>query len=77
MSAEKIGALKYGEYIGVVEEGEIVTIDGHDYIPYHCHIQNKTPQQRPLFIQELLWDDAGWPYVSNNGKPQRDCRINK
>ncbi|WP_191014211.1 SH3 domain-containing protein [Treponema zioleckii] len=28
MSAEKIGALKYGEYIGVVEEGEIVTIDG-------------------------------------------------
>ena len=28
MSAEKIQALKYGEYIGVVEEGEIVTIDG-------------------------------------------------
>lgn len=28
LSAEKIGALKYGEYIGVVEEGEIVTIDG-------------------------------------------------
>ena len=28
MSAEKIKALKYGEYIGVVEEGEIVTIDG-------------------------------------------------
>ena len=28
LSSEKIGALKYGEYIGVVEEGEIVTIDG-------------------------------------------------
>ena len=28
LSAEKIGALKYGEYIGMVEEGEIVTIDG-------------------------------------------------
>lgn len=28
LSGEKIGALKYGEYIGVVEEGEIVTIDG-------------------------------------------------
>ena len=28
LSAEKIKALKYGEYIGVVEEGEIVTIDG-------------------------------------------------
>ena len=28
LSAEKIQALKYGEYIGVVEEGEIVTIDG-------------------------------------------------
>ena len=50
-------------------------VDGHDFIPYHCHIQNQTPRQRPLFIQELFWDDDGWPYVGNNGKPPRDCRV--
>ncbi len=61
-------------FFGPGHNGEIVTIDGHDYLPYHCHIQNNTPRQRPLFIQELFWDDDGWPYVGNNGKPQRDCR---
>ncbi len=64
-----------GDYFfGPGHNGEIVTIDGHDYLPYHCHVQNTTPRQRPLFIQELFWDDEGWPYVGNNGKPPRDCR---
>ena len=65
---------KGDRFFGPGHNGEIVTIDGHDYLPYHCHIQNKTPNQRPLFIQELFWDDEGWPYVGNNGKPQPDCR---
>ena len=61
-------------FFGPGHNGEIVTIDGHDYLPYHCHIQNETPSQRPLFVQELFWDDDGWPYVGNNGKPPRACR---
>ena len=65
---------KGDHFFGPGHNGEIVTIDGHDYLPYHCHIRNKTPRQRPLFIQEMFWDDDGWPYVGNNGKPQRDCR---
>ena len=69
-----VSSTKGDRFFGPGHNGEIVTIDGHDYLPYHCHIRNKTPRQRPLFIQELFWDDDGWPYVGNNGKPQRDCR---
>ena len=69
-----ISSGKGDHFFGPGHNGEIVTIGGHDYLPYHCHIQNKTPHQRPLFIQELFWDDDGWPYVGNNGKPPRECR---
>ena len=69
-----VSSTKGDRFFGPGHNGEIVTIDGHDYLPYHCHIRNKTPRQRPLFIQELFWDDDGWPYVGNNGKPQGDCR---
>ena len=69
-----ISSDKCDRFFGPGHNGEIVTIDGHDYLPYHCHVQNDTPNQRPLFIQELFWDDEGWPYVGNNGKPQRDCQ---
>ena len=60
---------KDDRFFGPGHNGEILTIDGHDYIPYHCHIQGNTPRSRPLFIQELFWDDEEWPYVANGGKP--------
>ena len=63
-----LSSAKGDHFFGPGHNGEIATIDGHDYLPFHCHIQNATPSQRPLFIQELFWDDEGWPYMSNGGK---------
>ena len=49
--------------------GEIFTIDNRNYMFYHCHNQGVKPQQRPLMLQELMWDSYGWPYVEG-GKPR-------
>ena len=49
--------------------GEIFRKDNRDYIFYHCHNLDVKPHQRPLMLQELKWDEYGWPYVEG-GKPQ-------
>ena len=52
-------------FFGPGHNGEIFTIAGHDYLPYHCHIRGDTPAARPLFIGELLWDKDEWPYLKH------------
>ena len=54
---------KDDEFFGPGHNGEIVTINGRDYLPYHCHVRGDTPAARPLFIRELFWDADGWPYM--------------
>ena len=54
---------KGNRFFGPGHNGEITTIGGKDYIPYHCHVDGETPKQRPLFVSELLWDKDGWPKV--------------
>lgn len=41
--------------------GIFETTDGKTWMLYHCHTGNGT-NDRELFIQEVLWDDEGWPY---------------
>ena len=48
---------------GPGHNAEIVTIDGRDYLPHHCHVKGETPRSRPFFIRELSWDSDGWPSV--------------
>jgi len=50
-------------FFGPGHNGEITTIGGKDYMPYHCHIDGEHPNARPLFVSELVWDDDGWPAV--------------
>lgn len=50
-------------FFGPGHNGEIVTIHGRDYIPYHCHVAGDNPAARPLFVSELVWDRHGWPRV--------------
>ena len=54
---------KGDRFFGPGHNGEIATIGGRDYIPYHCHVDGETPRQRPLFVSELVWDKDGWPKV--------------
>lgn len=49
--------------------GEIFHKNGNDYIFYHCHNRNASPNHRPMMLQEIKWDKEGWPYVAG-GKPQ-------
>ena len=57
------------QFFGPGHCGEIFTIDGHDYIFYHCHNRAlRQRQARPMLMQEIKWDKKGWPYVEG-GKP--------
>ena len=56
--------------------GIFETEDGKTWMLYHCHDGNGS-QDRKLFIQELLWDENGWPYFENNGHPISNGRISK
>ena len=61
---------------GPGHNGEIVgTPSGRTYMFYHCHdakYPKRNPESRynprPLFLQEVLWDDEGWPYFKD-GRP--------
>ncbi len=59
-----IESQKGDRFFGPGHNGDIVTIDGKDYIPYHCHIAGKNPSARPLFVSELVWDEGGWPHAT-------------
>ena len=60
-------------FFGPGHNGEIATIDGRDYLPFHCHVRGKSPKARPLFVQELFWDADGWPYVKD-GRVQKEAQ---
>ena len=64
---------KGDEFSGPGHNGEIFTVRGHDYMPFHCHVEGPTPQARPLFVQEVLWDRDGWPHFVGS-KPESDPR---
>jgi len=50
--------------------GEIFEKDGKTYLFYHCHNKDtRHPGQRPMMLQEILWDEEGWPYFEG-GKPK-------
>ena len=50
-------------HFGPGHNGEIVTIGGRDYVPYHCHVAGDNPTARPLFVSRLVWDASGWPKI--------------
>ena len=63
------------KFYGPGHNGEIFTdLDGRTYIFYHSHSRdinrpmgNYMP--RPMMLQQLFWDDEGWPFLKD-GKPQ-------
>lgn len=78
------------DFFGPGHNGEIFTTpSGRTVMFYHCHWRGSPAQERgaavwthsdtyvprPLFLQEILWDEEGWPYFSNGGRPQRYCDL--
>ena len=72
LSSEKDDA-----FFGPGHNGEIFEVlSGRTYIFYHCHWRKSGGSNlaaRYLFLQEIFWDDEGWPYFGNGGKPQKSC----
>lgn len=75
--ATTILSSKQGDRLyGPGHNGEIFsTPSGRTYMFYHCHdakFPKKNPESRynprPLFLQEVLWDDEGWPCFKD-GRP--------
>ena len=62
-------------FTGPGHNGEIfVDEGGRTYMYYHCHVDGVTStvagyNPRCLMLQQLYWDDDGWPYFANNGHP--------
>lgn len=60
---------KGDHFYGPGHNGEIFTDKkGHDWMLYHCHNKDVSPNARPMMLQRILWDKKGWPYVKD-GKP--------
>ena len=58
-------------FYGPGHNGEIFkSADGRDYIFFHSHVVGFKPEERPTLLQELMWDDDGWPYFKD-GRPQK------
>lgn len=59
-------------FYGCGHNGEIFTMpNGKTFIFYHCHdsvseYNVNGIKSRPLFIQEVKWDNDGFPYFENN-----------
>ena len=51
-------------HIGGILEGS----DGRTFMLYHCHDGNGNAD-RKIFIQEIFWNEYGWPYFGNDGHP--------
>ena len=61
-------------FYGPGHNGEIFSSsDGRDYIFYHSHARSFKPNERPTLLQELLWDEEGWPHF-REGRPQKTER---
>lgn len=63
---------KDDEFFGPGHNAEIYTMaDGRDYMLYHCHWTGMLPPKqsryipRPMFVQEILWGEDGWPYFKD------------
>lgn len=56
---------------GPGHNGQIITDrNNRTYMLYHSHYTGaSSTSQRYICLQEILWDENGWPYFSNN-KPQ-------
>lgn len=63
---------KSDRFYGPGHNGEIFTKDGRDWMFYHVH-DRRMPLSgkyapRPMAVQEIRWDNDGWPYFKG-GKP--------
>lgn len=71
-----LGSERGDHFFGPGHNAEIVTIRGRDFMPFHCHVEGPNPGQRPLFIQEIIWDREGWPSFGSP-KPHKEITIRK
>lgn len=57
-------------FYGPGHNGEIFTdAQGRDYMLYHCHnTGNEKASVRNTLMQQIFWDEEGWPYFAG-GKP--------
>ena len=62
---------------GPGHNGRIITDrNNRTYMVYHSHYTGaSSTSQRYICLQEILWDEDGWPYFGNSGKPQLSGNI--
>jgi len=64
---------KNDRFLGNGHNAEIVQDDaGRDWMLYHG-IDVNEPKKRVLMLDEILWDNDGWPYVHNSGTPSLEA----
>jgi len=68
------------KWVGPGHNSEIITDnDGKEFILYHS-IDYGNPlllgsvTRRPLLLDEIFWDETGWPYITDN-KPSQYIRV--
>ena len=47
----------------------VVDKNGDTWMLYHSHYTGVSSSVRVMMLDKVLWDEDGWPYFYNNGKP--------
>ena len=68
--AQPVLASKKGDHIiGPGHNGDVFeTSDGRTYMYYHSHMTDIDPNDRYTLLQQVFWDEEGWPYFKD-GRP--------
>lgn len=62
-------------FAGPGHNSRIITDDaGQDWILYHAYLRGESEKGRMVILDQVKWDDEGWPVISN-GYPTRTSDI--
>lgn len=66
---------KGDHFIGPGHNGDVFeTADGRTYMYYHSHASDFPASARPTLLQQVYWDDEGWPFFKNGSPAEREVK---
>lgn len=64
-----LSSRKNDRFLGPGHNGDVFVMpDGRTFMFYHSHDKTIDKNSRPTLLQEVLWDEAEWPYF-RGGRP--------
>lgn len=70
-----LSSKKGDRFTGPGHNGDVFsTSDGRTYMYYHSHATDFPSSARPTLLQQLFWDEDGWPYFEGGAPVETDVK---